>query len=675
MSELPSRFRLRRALLTQAVVGIVAFGAVVGSVDAQQKDLLSLSLEQLLEVKVVTASRYEQAVSEVAAAPQVITARQIRNTGAKTLADVLSQFPGLHVQSDGVYTRVGVRGFLRPSDYNARLLLLVNGRRLNEVIYGGAYFGEEGPIDVSLIERVEFVPGPGSSVYGSNALLGVVNVITQPGQGPAGTSAAVDLYDPRAVRAEGAIKLKTDSGVGGTLQLSRYESKGRRRGADELIGLVPVDTQAAGRDSQWSNRVYVGVESGALSAQALYVNRETNIANGAYFSEPSVSAQPNRDRLATADVGYSMEVGPQLKLSGRLAASEYQYRGRTAVRDEITGEILSTTDVAKARWVDVEGQVVSRWRPDATLVAGVEVTRSSGIQLLTQASGSSIPGVDEAGSFTRWGGYVQNDWSPLPAISTSIGVRVDGESGRARVASPRLGAVLRPSADTDIKAQFGKAFRAPNAYERFYATPDNRYRVNPALREETVKSFDMTVEHRFASNVSARVSGFRNAIRGLIDLEPSAEDGALEFRNKGAVTLRGVLADAVWSNAEGWQVKAGAALHRARAETQDGGQEDLRFSPKRLATLSLMTPRRGGVSGGLHVQYTGPQSGRDANFGGYALMHGAVNVENLVSGLDATLGVRNLFDRRFAYPLGDESVPNAERGETRQLWIGLRYRY
>jgi len=80
-----------------------------------------------------------------------------------------------------------VRSFGRPGDYNSRILLLIDGHRTNDNIYNQALVGAEGVIDVDLIDRVEIIRGPGSSLYGSNAFLAVVNIVTKRGRDLKGT--------------------------------------------------------------------------------------------------------------------------------------------------------------------------------------------------------------------------------------------------------------------------------------------------------------------------------------------------------------------------------------------------------------------------------------------------------------------------------------------------------
>ncbi len=86
---------------------------------------------------------------------------------------------GFYTANDRSYSYLGVRGFLQSGDYNARILLLIDGHRVNDNIYDSALVGTEFPLDISMIDRVEVVRGPGSSLFGTNAELAVVNVFTR----------------------------------------------------------------------------------------------------------------------------------------------------------------------------------------------------------------------------------------------------------------------------------------------------------------------------------------------------------------------------------------------------------------------------------------------------------------------------------------------------------------
>jgi len=143
------------------------------------QDLSEASLEELANITVYTASRRTQKVTDAPSSVTVITRDEIQKYGYRTLADILRSVRGFNVTYDREYTYVGVSGINRPEGLNNSVLLLIDGHRFNDDIYGQALLGPEFPIDIDLIERVEIVRGPSSSLYGTSAFLAVINVITR----------------------------------------------------------------------------------------------------------------------------------------------------------------------------------------------------------------------------------------------------------------------------------------------------------------------------------------------------------------------------------------------------------------------------------------------------------------------------------------------------------------
>ncbi len=130
---------------------------------------------------VYSASMRTQTLAEAPASVTIITADEIQKYGYRTLADILKSVRGFYVSYDRNYDYLGIRGFSRTGDYNSRVLLMVDGHRINDNVYDSAAIGTEFILDVDLIDRVEIVRGPASALYGSNAFFGVINVITRSG--------------------------------------------------------------------------------------------------------------------------------------------------------------------------------------------------------------------------------------------------------------------------------------------------------------------------------------------------------------------------------------------------------------------------------------------------------------------------------------------------------------
>ena len=133
------------------------------------------------------------------------------------------------------YGYVGVRGFSRPGDYNSRILILVDGRRVDDSIYQSSSVQKSFPIDIDLIDRVEMIRGPGSALYGSAAMIGLVNVIIKRGRDYNGFEASAELQSYETYKLRGTYGVRLPSGFELLLSASVYESKLKARGLEVEI--------------------------------------------------------------------------------------------------------------------------------------------------------------------------------------------------------------------------------------------------------------------------------------------------------------------------------------------------------------------------------------------------------------------------------------------------------
>lgn len=148
---------------------LIGFAVAISGVVAAERDLTDMSLLDLLNIEIFSASKFLQKASEAPASIDIITADEIARYGYRNINDVLRSVPGFYVTNDRNYSYIGARGFARPGDYNSRLLLLVDGKRLNDNVYDSVLAGEESPVDIDLISRIEVIRGPSSSLYGTSA--------------------------------------------------------------------------------------------------------------------------------------------------------------------------------------------------------------------------------------------------------------------------------------------------------------------------------------------------------------------------------------------------------------------------------------------------------------------------------------------------------------------------
>src|SRR5262245_36380221 len=195
-----------------------AIGAVVmaTATPARGQSLSELSLEDLMRLdagRVFGASERSQPVTEAPASVSFITAEDIARYGYRTLADILHGVRGLYVSDDRNFSFLGARGFGKPGDYNSRILLLVNGHRVNDNIFGQAEIGAEFGLDPATFERVEIIRGPASSLYGYSAFFAVVNVITRTGSAMDGSSVTYEAGSHGTQMVRGMVGSRLSNGV------------------------------------------------------------------------------------------------------------------------------------------------------------------------------------------------------------------------------------------------------------------------------------------------------------------------------------------------------------------------------------------------------------------------------------------------------------------------------
>ncbi len=307
----------------------VALAALRPALAAQPgADLTALSLENLLQLSVGGASEYAQRQNEVAAAVNVITRREIQAFGWRTLAEALASLPGVHISYDRQYANVGMRGLGLPGDLTARLLVTLNGNRINDPVYDAGPAGRELPIDLDLVDRIEFIPGPGGAVHGDNAMFGVVNIVTGSGSDLAGGELAL-ASQPAQRQHEARASWGRRLGQGTDLLLS--VSSLRARGADRFYGFgaAGVSGVAAGLDGERVDQFVAQAVHGAWSADWVQGARRKDDPTAAFFTDPLVAGQFSRDAYTLAQVQYQGPLeGENLQLSARWFAGRYRFEGQ-----------------------------------------------------------------------------------------------------------------------------------------------------------------------------------------------------------------------------------------------------------------------------------------------------------------------------------------------------------
>lgn len=324
------RLRAAAALLLTACAAASAAAQDPTPPPAPAGAASGLTLEQLLSVdvqRVVGASRFNQAVVDAPASVTIVTREEIYTFGYRTLAEVIRGLSGFYVTSDRNYSYLGMRGFSRPGDYNTRVLLLVDGHRINDNVYDQALIGTEFPLDMDLVDRIEVIRGPASSLYGTSAFFGVINVITIRPSAAGRAFGAVDAGSQHTVGVRGGASHAFDSGAEALLSVTGYRTSGESRIVfPELAALTPTAGRSDGADADAFLNVFGTYRRGGWLAELVWGTRTKEIPTGAW--ETALGDARNR---TTDDRGY-LSVNYQKAWQGtsftwKGAYDRYRYEG------------------------------------------------------------------------------------------------------------------------------------------------------------------------------------------------------------------------------------------------------------------------------------------------------------------------------------------------------------
>jgi iron complex outermembrane recepter protein len=168
---------IRRSLRLLAPLGLAAVSVAATGAQQQTADLTKMNIEDLMNIEVRSVSKKEQKLSRTAAAVFVITQEDIRRSGAENIPDLLRMVPGLQVaQINGSTWAITARGF--DGQYSNKLLVLVDGRTVYSPIFSGTFWDTQSLL-LDNIDRIEVIRGPGATVWGANAVNGVINITTK----------------------------------------------------------------------------------------------------------------------------------------------------------------------------------------------------------------------------------------------------------------------------------------------------------------------------------------------------------------------------------------------------------------------------------------------------------------------------------------------------------------
>jgi outer membrane receptor for ferrienterochelin and colicin len=548
---------------------------------AQVEDSVSVSLESLLSadieaIKVVeSASKYSQSPEDAPSSVSIITSKEIETYGYQTLAELINSQVGFYISNDRNYDYIGVRGFSRPTDYNNRILLLIDGHRLNEYIYDGGVFGRELGLDINNFERVEIIRGPGSSLYGTSAMFAVINLVPKK---------IFNLLSP---------VIKLSYGSFGTKSISL--NAGQKVDNEISFSINGAYTESDGEDIYFSEFDDPGTNSG-LAVGRDYGKHYGIIGSFNYknfklhgfssFSQKGVPTAPwdtdyNVDQDGTDkfnfieaslfhNLSYNSQVSIKVYFDKYSWIANYPYEGEESF-DKDDGETVGS-----------EVQFIWDVLPNNRITAGVDYKNILRADYKYWDDYYVYNEFDVPYKMLSF--YIQDEFQLSSKLSFYLGLRHDNYIDFESSLSPRVGIIYNPWQHHTFKLLYGKAFRAPNAYERKYEDPLYGFKINPnGLSPENAYTSEFIWDYKISSYLTSSTSLYYYRITDLIDQIEDPEDEFYYFENYGKTEAFG--ADISFEGK--FSYSSGAYLRFSYQNTKDESSNTLTNSPSHLLKLGV----------------------------------------------------------------------------------------
>jgi outer membrane receptor for ferrienterochelin and colicins len=604
------------------------------SPEAMGKELL---LFQDMPIVVVSANKYAQPENEVPASTSVINATDIELFGYRSLADVLRNQRGFYLYNDGLNWFAGERGFLRPGEWNARMMVTVDGRPTRDTTYGQTHLDLDFVVPMEAVKQIEVVRAPGSGLYGGNAVFSVTNVVTKTGadiNGAELTLKAGTMDTGRASVVFGKL-LPDDWDI--VAEITGYTSQGNKDIRYDGVADAAYNFGHI-RDSDFEQveSGFLKIRHGELTLEADVASRVKGNAAARYTVSWFDPGYMREDRAnATARIDHDMGNGQSLHLMAYYG--RYRYHQKNVFDDDGSGNPYWYTSNAESDWVGEEINYSWQMTDRFHLLLGADAIQ--GLRNQQEDHDTDVGSdLNINNSFNTWGLFAEGNWKVVDWLSVSGGVRLNDTQRVGFDVAPRLAFILTPTHEDTIKLLYGRAFRTPNLYEMFYAIPDSNV-PNPRLQSEISDTYEVLWERRDDSGWRLSLGPYYwETQRSLTDVV--LPDGSTQTRNSGGQHAIGFEAEIEKRWESGAHVRAYGTVTRAE---QHG--DTLPLSPAWILGASVAIPvinERTFLA--IEPQIVGPQK---SDTGAYTSPTFITNVvltsKNVIDRVDLQLGVYNIF--------------------------------
>lgn len=645
-----------------------------------------LSLEELMDLTVVTSSKSAIKISEAPSSMLVITAKQIKERGYEELDDMLRDISGIDlIHVSGTYPVVrSFRGMY--GEGNQRLLLMIDGVVENNLI--GSY--EMGGPAYSLhnVEKIEILWGPGSALYGANAFGGVIHIFTKKGSNIKGFEfeRGYGKYNTSFEKVMlGLKKGGFDVAVSGTLFRSDGPSFKNRT----------PSFSTAYVDNAWSLNGSIAYNYKNSKTIFSYRAYDTPQGIGTYFATPTqLLGYPSQGNGNIGNIGHipsnvngersglwepfsrTTSLQNELVFQDKFTLSSRVTYRETGLSEKSYLYVIYSPNSPIYKFLSahysnrIEGEMFGVLSPNENnnITFGIQASQSnlehgyretnfdSQIDTINSLAFINLRETYQKRTYTiqnNIGTYAQYCLNTrfLKKTNFTMGMRFDNNSVYGNAINPRVGIITQPFDKLSFKLLFGTAYRAPTNFELYNKTPLRL--PNEGLKPEKVKTYEVNINYKPVKSFFVKINCFRNEMYDII-MDDSVSGGFIQTRNIGSATINGIEAklDLFFYNKlsgfvnftyqEGRQ-KHGVLEHAIPNIANVKGNAGLNLKFNKLFTLSVIENWVG--------ERTTVSTNPINKVGAYFVTNLVISTDKIFDGrISASINIRNLFNQTYFDP-------------------------
>jgi outer membrane receptor for ferrienterochelin and colicins len=669
----------------------------------QGGDLTEMSLEDLMNIQVKTvasASRRTQDVSDAPASVTIISSEQIRRYGYRTLAEVLNSVMGFNLTYDRNYYYLGVRGVGLPGDYNARVLLMVDGHRYNEPSNDSFFTGPGLGLDMGDVKKIEIVRGPASALYGQNAMLAIINVVTKGYADGAGSEAQLTLGEPGVTTLAARTR-----GRSGKVEYS-VNVLGLNREGHHILeypefadpGIVDYDEDGnpdysgftVDNDGEEMLAFRSRLAFGNFTLNLFLNDWEKQVPTGSWETNFDTGEEVVNEGYRYLDLKYMSEEEGDFTWWAKATTENYYYEGDFPYAYDYVYTDPAWRDAPytifrddwDATWHTLEFQGDYEGISSHRLAFGAKYTLNR-VHMESFEVDPYWLYMNIEPTYHNLSGFVQDEITLSDSASLVLGLNhniydEDVFKGDVERTNPRVGVILAVGPDTRLKGLYGEAFRVPNTNEFLYNDAGESQLPNSNLEAEVIRTGELILEHDFSSSWSLRSSLYRTSLESLIQAEEVAGPVGTAFQYQNSpddIISTGVECEIRKFISEDTSGYLSVALQRTE---NDQTGDKLPNSPEEMVNLGVSVPLvRGEVYLSVDNQYVGEvmTAYLDEKVDSYFLTNATISHNAVASDLEMSLSVYNLFDVAYSHPGTYDHVQTEIPQDGRTLGLNVKYSF